>query len=237
VSSSKNGHVKNRILASLSREEYERLAPHLEEVSLSIGTILYDFDEPITHVYFPNNDTLGSLLSTTERDTPIEIGVTGSEGVLGFSALMGLDRTPHRVLIQIPGTALKIKTAAIRREFKQGGRLHDLALRYIHAIFTQASQTAVCNRLHPVEARLARWLLTVRERVEADQFPITHEFLARMLGANRATVSLTAATIAQAGYISYKRGKLSVLDREGLEDVSCECYRIVKKRYEDILKY
>jgi CRP-like cAMP-binding protein len=237
VSRNRNRQIKNSILASVSREEYERLAPHLEEVSLSLGTILFDFDDPITHVYFPNNDTLGSLLSTTERDTPIEIGVTGSEGLLGFSALMGLERTPHRVLIQIPGTALKIKTAAIRREFKQGGRLHDLVLRYTHAIFTQASQTAVCNRLHPVEARLARWLLTVRERVETDQFPITHDFMARMLGANRATVSLTAATIQQAGYISYKRGKLTVLDREGLEDVSCECYGIVKKRYEEILKF
>ena len=232
----RNGNIKNRILASLSREEYDRLAPHLQEVSLSLGEILYDFDEPITHVYFPNNDTLGSLLSTTENDTGIEIGVTGSEGVLGFSALMGLERTPHRILIQIPGTAWNIKTPVIRKEFRQGGRLHDMVLKYVHAIFTQASQTAVCNRLHPVEARLARWLLTVRERVEADQFPITHDFMARMLGANRATVSLTAATIQQAGYISYKRGKLTVLDQEGLEDVACECYGIVKKRYEEILR-
>jgi CRP-like cAMP-binding protein len=232
-----NGNIKNRILSALSREEYERLAPHLEEVPLSLGLILYDFDAPITHIYFPNNDTLGSLLSTTERDSAIEIGVTGSEGVLGFSALMGLDRTPHRVLVQIPGTAWKIKTSVIRKEFKQGGRLHDLILRYVHAIFTQASQTAVCNRLHPVEARLARWLLTVRERVETAEFPITHDFMARMLGANRATVSLTAATIQQAGFITYKRGKLTILNQEGLEDVACECYGIVKKRYEDILKF
>jgi CRP-like cAMP-binding protein len=237
VSKNRTSPIKNRILAALPREEYERLVPHLQEVSLAIGTILYDFDDAISHVYFPNNDTIGSLLSTTERDTAIEIGVTGSEGVLGFSILMGVETTPHRVLIQIPGTALKIKSGVIRREFRQGGRLHDLVLKYVHALFTQASQTAVCNRLHPVEARLARWLLAVRERVEADQFPITHDFMARMLGANRATVSLTAATIQQAGYIRYTRGKLTILDVEGLEDVSCECYRIVKKRYEDILKY
>jgi CRP-like cAMP-binding protein len=227
----------NQILAALSSDEYERLSPHLQEVQLSIGTILYDFDDRITHVYFPNNDTIGSLLSATEHDTAVEIGVTGSEGVLGFSVLMGLETTPHRVLIQIPGTALKVKSRVIREEFKRGGRFHDLVLRYVHALFTQASQTAVCNRLHPVEARLARWLLTVRDRVEADQFPITHDFMARMLGANRATVSLTAAIIQQAGYIRYTRGKLNVLDAEGLEDVSCECYGIVKKRYEDILKY
>lgn len=237
MSNNRDSQIKNRILAALSREEYERLAPHLHEVSLAIGTLLYDFDDPISHVYFPNNDTIGSLLSTTERGTAVEIGVTGNEGVLGFSVLMGLETTPHRVLIQIPGTALKIKSGVIRKEFKQGGRFHDLVLRYVHALFTQASQTAVCNRLHTVEARLARWLLTVRERVDADQFPITHDFMARMLGANRATVSLTAATIQRAGYISYTRGRLTVLDIEGLEDVSCECYHVVKKRYDEILNY
>jgi len=237
VSNKRTSQIKNRILAALPREEYERVAPHLQEVSLSIGTILYDFDDPITHVYFPNDDTVGSLLSATERDTAVEIGVTGNEGMLGFSVLMGLEATPHRVLIQIPGTALKVKSSVIRREFKQGGRFHDLVLRYVHALFTQASQTAVCNRLHPVEGRLARWLLTVRDRVKADEFPITHDFMARMLGANRATGSLTAAAIQQAGYIRYARGKLNVLDAEGLGDVSCECYGIVKKRYEDILKY
>lgn len=237
MSKSRNGQIKNRILAALSREEYGRLAPHLRETSLSIGTILYDFDEPISDVYFPNSDTLGSLLSSTEHDTAIEIGVTGSEGLLGFSVLMGVETTPHQVLIQIPGTALKIKASAIRKEFKQGGRLHDSVLKFTHALFTQASQTALCNRLHSVEERLARWLLTVHDRVEADQFPLTHEFLARMLGANRATVSLTAATIQQAGYIRYTRGKLTVLDREGLEDTACDCYRIVKKRYEAILDY
>ena len=236
---SKNGHTQteNRILAALPRAEYERLAPHLQEVSLPLGTILYDYDEALTHVYFPNNDTLGSLLSTTDHDTSIEVGVTGGEGVLGFSVLMGLDATPHRILIQIPGSALKIKSSVIRQEFKQGGRLQDLVLRYTHALLTQVSQTALCNRLHSVEARLARWLLTVHDRVKADQFPLTHDFLARMLGANRATVSLTAATIQQAGFIRYSRGKLSVLDREGLEDAACECYGIVKKRYAEILNF
>ena len=130
-----------------------------------------------------------------------------------------------------------MKARALQTEFALGSQFQRLLLRYTQALITQISQTAVCNRLHPVEARLARWLLTVRERVEADQFPITHDFMARMLGANRATVSLTAATIQQAGYIRYTRGKLTVLDVEGLEDVSCECYRIVKQRYEDILKY
>lgn len=237
VSKSRNAQIKNRILAALSQEEYERLAPHLQETPLSIGTILYDFDEPITHVYFPNNDTLGSLLTSTEHGPAIEIGVTGSEGLLGFSVLMGLDVTPHQVLIQVPGTALKIKSSVLRREFKGGGRLHDSVLRFTHALFTQASQTALCNRLHSVEERLARWLLTVHDRIETDQFPLTHDFMARMLGANRATVSLTAATIQQAGYIRYTRGKLTILNREGLEDTSCDCYRIVKKRYEDILNY
>lgn len=237
VSKNRNGQIKNRILAGLTHEEYERLAPHLQETSLSLGTILYDFDEPITHVYFPNNDTLGSLLTGTEHDAAIEIGVTGSEGLLGFCVLLGIETTPHRVLIQIPGTALKIKAAVLRREFRQGGRLHDSVLKFTHALFTQASQTALCNRLHSVEGRLARWLLTVHDRVESDQFPLTHDFMARMLGANRSSVSLTAATIQQAGYIRYSRGKLTVLDREGLEDTSCDCYRIVKKRYEDILNY
>jgi CRP-like cAMP-binding protein len=237
VSKSRNSQIKNRILAALSQEEYERLAPHLQETSLSIGSILYDFDEPITHVHFPNNDTLGSLLSTTELGPPIEIGVTGSEGLLGFSVLMGLETSPHQVLVQVPGTALKIKSAALRREFKGGGRLHDSVLRFTHALFTQASQTALCNRLHSVEERLARWLLTVHDRIESDEFPLTHDFMARMLGANRATVSLTAATIQQAGYIRYTRGKLTILDREGLEDTSCDCYGIVKKRYETILTY
>src|ERR671921_1771722 len=122
VSKNRSSQIKNRILAALPPDEYERLAPQLQEVQLAIGTILYDFDDPVTHVYFPNDDTIGSLLSTTERDTAVEIGVTGSEGALGFSVLMGLETTPHRVLIQIPGTALKIKAAAVRREFKRGGR-------------------------------------------------------------------------------------------------------------------
>jgi CRP-like cAMP-binding protein len=227
---------QNRLLAALPHEEYERLAPHLQTVSFEQGQSLYDPNEPIEYAYFPLSGVT-SMLVTTRAGASIEVGLVGREGFIGFQPLLGVTSAPNGAITQIPGFSLKIKSETLKEAFDRGGPLQAILHRHIQSQIVQMAQGAACNRLHEMNERLARWLLMMHDRAESDKLPLTHEFLSQMLGANRATVSLTAATIQQAGYIRYTRGKLTVRDVEGLEDVSCECYRIVKTRYEDILKY
>jgi CRP-like cAMP-binding protein len=172
-----------------------------------------------------------SLLCTSQDANAVEVAVTGWEGFVGFAPLMGGDSSPHQVISQIPGAALRIKASALHEVFHDGQQVRTLLLRYVQAVFGQISQTALCNRIHSVEERLGRWVLVSRDRTENHQLPLTHEFLARMLGVNRSTVSLTAATLQKAGLIRYSRGKFTVLDRERLQEVACDCYSIVREQY------
>jgi CRP-like cAMP-binding protein len=176
-----------------------------------------------------------SLLSGAEDGSTVEIGVTGMEGFAGISAILGSSVSSHRVLVQLSGSATRIKASLARRMFAESEDLRNLMLRYVHTMLAQISLTALCNRMHTVEERLARWVLVTSDRVyDHGELPLTHEFLARMLGVNRSTLSLTASMFQQARFISYRRGKLKVVDREGLEGVACSCYASAKEYLDDL---
>jgi CRP-like cAMP-binding protein len=222
---------KNRILAALSPEDYERLAPHLEQVEMPHGRILYKANDIIEHVYFPTNSMI-SLLSQTSDGSSVEVGLTGFEGMTGLSVVLGVERSPHIAMVQIHDGAMRLKTAVLREEFKRGGRLQAVLLRFTQSLMLQISQVAACNRLHMVEERLARWLLMSHDRCICDDLPLTQEFISLMLGVRRAGVTTAAIALHAEGYINYKRGHISITDREGLETFSCDCYRIIKAEFD-----
>jgi CRP-like cAMP-binding protein len=223
--------TKNIILNSLSREEYQRLLPHLEPVELALSQILYQADEPIDYVYFLNSAMVSVIANTSEGQTA-EVGIIGFEGMAGIDVLMGSDSTLNDHIVQHPDGALRVKTAIIREEFKRGGALHDSLLRFFRLMLIQVGQTALCNRLHTIEERLGRWFLLCSDRAGTNKLQLTQEFLSIMLGANRATVTMAAIALQSAGYIKYRRGHITVIDNEGLEDFSCDCYRTVKREYD-----
>jgi CRP-like cAMP-binding protein len=227
--------TKNHILNALPDEDYHRLHQHLEEVQLTLGQVLYRPDELIKYVYFPD-DSMNSVVATTPDGQCAEVGVIGREGICGVDVLMGVDSTSNENIIQIPDGALRIKTETIRAEFKRGGAFQDLALLYIHALMMQISQTALCNRLHSLEQRLARWLLMSHDRAKGDELTLTQEFLSIMLGVNRPTVSNAAVLLQGGGFIKYSRGRITISDREGLEDFACDCYDVVKPEYDRLAK-
>jgi CRP-like cAMP-binding protein len=227
--------VQNRILASLPVEEYERLAPHVKFCSFEQGDSIYEPDELIVQAYFPLGG-MASVLTTMQDGASVEVGVVGKEGFLGFPPLIGIDSAPTNTISQIPGEALKIDAGVLKREFDRGGKLQVVLYRYLHAQVAQLSQIAACNRLHDVNERMARWLLMTHDRVGEDHLHLTHQFLSQMLGANRATVSLTAGIFQQAGLIRYSRGSVTVLDRSGLETAACECYGVMKTELDRALQ-
>jgi CRP-like cAMP-binding protein len=219
---------RNRLLAALPRKEYEKLAPHTEKVSFEQGEVLYESNEPIEYIHFPLSGVI-SMLVATSTGASVEISLVGREGFVGFQPLLGVESAPNRAISQIPGYALRIRSEVLKKEFDRGGSLQSLLHRQIQSQVVQMSQGAACNRLHEVNERLARWLLMMHDRAESDKLPLTHEFLSQMLGANRATVSLAAGVFQQASLIRYARGTITILNREGLEEIACECYRIVKE--------
>jgi len=222
--------TNNRILDALPDEDYFRLEPLLENIKLPLSQVLYKSDEIIKYVYFPIN-AMASVVAMTFDGECAEVGVIGREGMVGIDVLLGVDSSTKEVLIQLSDGAFRIKTEEIRKEFKKAGALHDLTLRFVHCFIEQISQTALCNRLHSLEERLARWLLMCHDRAENDDLSLTQEFLSIMLGTNRPSVTIAAINLQSAGFIKYSRGKIAVIDREGLEDFSCACYRTVQEVY------
>jgi CRP-like cAMP-binding protein len=222
--------IKNRILAALSPDEYERLSPHFDYVELPHGQVLIASDEPIRDVYFPN-DALISLVTQLINGSTVEACVAGREGMAGLPVVLGVDSTPTQSVVQIPGTAIKIKAKVVRDAFGRGGQLQSRILRYTHALFIGVSQNAACNAQHRIEARLARWLLTSSDAVEADELPLTQEFIATMMGVRRAGVTCAALILREEGLIHYNRGYIRLIKREGLEAVACECYRVIKEQF------
>lgn len=220
----------NRILRALPVEEYERLSAYLEPVSMSLGEILCHPDEPITHVYFPNHGTV-SLVSNFEDGTSVEVGMVGNEGMFGVCVFLGSISTPLLAQVQLPGQGLRMRADVLQREFKKGGLLQDLLLRYTQAFITQIAQTAACNRAHPIEGRLSKWLLMCEDRANSTQLELTHELIAMMLGVRRAGVTVAAGDLRSRGFIDYRRGHVIIRDRPGLESVTCECYPMVKKEF------
>jgi CRP-like cAMP-binding protein len=229
-----NGAMQNRLLAALPKKDYRQLKVDVENVSLSLNQSLYEPGQLISHVYFPL-DCMISLISSSGEESMIEIGVIGNEGIVGAAAFLGGMRTNNRAIVQIAGSAARMSAKKLNEEFARGGALQSALLRYTQALMAQISQTPVCNRIHSLEERLARWLLMTHDRAQANEFPLTQEFIAYMLGARRPSISDTASRFQNKGLISYVRGKVHVLDRPGIESVACPCYRIVKEEFNRLL--
>jgi CRP-like cAMP-binding protein len=225
--------TENRLLDALSREERERLAPSLEEVSLTLSEILFKPEDEIAYAYCPTTSIV-SLLTDLADGSGMEVGLVGREGLIGVSVILGGSETKVAT-VQAEGSALKIRADALREEFRRGGTLQNGSLRYTHALMTQISQSVVCNARHPLPGRLARWLLMYHDRIGRDDFSLTHEFMANMLGVRRAGVSEVANELQRMGFISYRRGYVRIIDRKGMEEFACECYPVVKEKYDDFL--
>jgi PAS domain S-box-containing protein len=219
--------IANSLLAALPSKDYQGLLACLEPVTLTYGEVLYEPGEPIRNVYFPG-DSLVALLTTVEGHEALEVGLVGREGMVGISLALGMDVASVRALVQGTGTAMRMDAARFRKEFRKSLPLQGELYRYAHAKLVQARQNAACNRFHGVEERLARSLLMTRDRVGSDEFLLTQEFLADMLGVRRVGVSQAACALQQRKLITYSRGRIRILDRKGLKAASCGCYEAVK---------
>jgi CRP-like cAMP-binding protein len=217
----------NRLLAALPRRDYRRMLAELEPVDLIHGEVLHQPGTRVRHVYFPGSAQV-SLLVVLDGSGALEVGLVGREGMVGMSLALGVERSPIRALVQGGGTALRMRAGAFREALARGPALQREVRRYACAKLAQARQTAACNRFHVVEARLAGWLLMTRDRVRSDDFHLTHEFLAGMLGVRRAGVSTAAANLQRDRLIRYRRGHIRILDGPGLAAASCGCYATVR---------
>lgn len=195
---------------------------------------IYQPNEPFRHVYFPET-AVGSILTVLDDATEIEVATIGQEGVLGLPVILGARTSPGKAFWQVPGKTWRLDASVLRAEMKNGGAVAAALHIYIQAFFTQLAQAATCNRVHKIDQRCARWLLMTHDRVEGDNFPLTQEFLAQMLGVRRTGVPEVAGRLQEAGLIEYRRGRITVLNREGLEKASCECYRIVRAEFDRLL--
>jgi CRP-like cAMP-binding protein len=227
---------QNHLLDALPKADFDRLAPHLELVPMQLGEVLYESGDKLRHVYFPTT-TIISLLYVMEDGASAEIAVVGNEGILGISLFMGGDTTPSRAIVQSAGHAFRLKAELLKDEFGRFGPTMHLLLRYTQALITQMAQTAVCNRHHSVDQQLCRWLLLSLDRLASSELSMTQELIANMLGVRREGVTEAAGKLQDAGLIRYGRGKITVLDRPGLEARSCECYQVVKAEFDRLLPY
>jgi CRP-like cAMP-binding protein len=224
----------NRLLAALPQVDYERIMAHLHPVSLTIKQLLYEPEAPIDHVYFPLNSIVSEIVRMKNGDA-VEVATVGNEGVVGIPALLGLDRTPLFTFTQIAGNALRIRTDDMKDEMERGGSVLKIVLRYTEALFIQVAMGSACSRLHLVPQRCARWILMTHDRVGQDEFTLTQEFLCQMLGVRRATVSEAASALQEDDIIRYSRGKMSIVNRAKLEELSCECYGVIQSAYRKLL--
>ena len=232
--SSKNDPTQNNLLAALLDVEYARLSPHLELVPLKLGDVLYESGGKLQHFYFPTTSII-SMHYLLENGGSSEIAGVGNEGVLGVSLFMGGNTTPSRAIVQTGGFGYRMPIAVLMEEFNRAGPVMRLLLRYTQALLTQMAQTAVCNRHHSVEQQLCRWLLLTLDRLPSNDLTMTQELIANMLGVRREGVTEAAGRLQGYGYISYRRGHITVLDRKGLEADVCECYAVVKKEFTRLL--
>ena len=224
--------LSNRILKRLGSEELNRLQLALEPVSLSFKEPLYEQGRPVEYLYFPDGGVV-SLVTELEQGQVIETGTVGREGMVGLPAFFGAPTAPWRALCQIPGHAYRIRAEELKAHLNSGRALGGVIMRYANALMAMLAQSAACNRAHSLEERMCRWLLITRDRVDADEFPLTQEFLGQMLGVRRPTVSLAGGVLQKAGLIKYTRGRITILDRAALESASCECYAFVKQQFDD----
>jgi CRP-like cAMP-binding protein len=222
--------VLNHVLAALPRKDYRKLLPVLESVKLAFGEVLYEPHAQIRHVYFPN-DCLVSMLTTVDNGRAAEVGLIGSEGMIGIPVVLGIAASPFRAVVQGGGTAMRMKIADFRRNFSESAALRRELFVFTHLLMVQIAQTAACNRFHVVAQRMARWLLMTRDRVNSNEFRITQEFLALMLGVRRVGVSVAGRRLQERKLIGYHRGTITILDHGGLVAAACGCYKTVKDIY------
>lgn len=224
-------HFKNRILSSLPESDLNRISRLLTPITLEQYKTL--FDGEIDHCYFVE-EGIASVVVTVEQGTTVEVGIVGIDGVVGLPILLGSPRTPGRTFVQIAGSGFRIGSKDLKAEFERNGPLREHLQRYMLGFFVQTAQTAACNRLHTIEERLARWLLSCRDRMETNELRLTHEFLGQMLGAPRTTVTMAAGILQKAGMIDYARGVVVINDRPMLEESACECYAIVRDEFQKL---
>jgi CRP-like cAMP-binding protein len=228
------GPIENRILARLPADEIARLAPYLEPTPLDFKQVLYGAGDPIRHVYLPVSGVV-CWLSAIDDGNTVEVATIGSEGMVGLHVLLGGNTSTVKVMVQVPGQALRIKSEDFREVTQNSVTLVRLLYRYLDAFLTQVTRSVGCNTFHSVEKRCCRWLLMTHDRVRSNRFPLTHELLAQMLGVRRASITVAASNLQKAGLIRYVHGKIDVLDRAGLEAAACSCYRAVKNEYDRLL--
>jgi len=224
----------NHILDALPDEERERLFPHLSFVSMPLGKVLYESGESLKHIYFPT-DSIVSLLYVMKDGASAEIAVVGNEGAIGVALFMGGETTPSRAIVQSAGSAFRLEGKRLKTEFSRHGQMLHVLLRYTQSLITQMAQTAVCNRHHSVNQQLCRWLLLSLDRLRSNELKMTQELIANMLGVRREGVTAAAGELQKAGVIRYSRGRITVLDRAKLEQLSCECYSVVKRESDRLL--
>ena len=223
--------VRNRILAGLSRKEYARILPDLARVTLNSGQVLYEPGSVMPSAYFLETAT-ASILSLAEDGTSIEVSKVGDEGVIGVPIVLRSHGLPYKIIVQESGIAWRMKADVLRKEFDRCGPLHTLVLHYVHALIVVLSQSGACNRFHTIRQRFCRWVLTSQDRAGSSEIKSTQEFLSQMLGVNRGSASQAASALQRAGLISYRRGRITILNRSGLEAAACECYSIVKGEFD-----
>ena len=226
--------TENHLLAALPDAEWQRWLPQLERVEMPLGQVLYESGGTLSHVYFPTT-AIVSLLYVMENGASAEIAVVGNEGIVGISLFMGGDSTSSRAVVQSAGLGFRLKAQIMKDDFNRAGPVLHLLLRYTQALITQMAQTAVCNRHHSLDQQLCRWLLLSLDRLQGNELVMTQELIANMLGVRREGVTEGALKLQHAGLIRYARGHISVLDRDGLQQRSCECYAVVKKEYDRLL--
>jgi CRP-like cAMP-binding protein len=221
----------NRLLNNLPQVEREHLLPHAKYIQLARGEILYDLGESIRHIFFPVSGIV-SLLSTTSEGNAIEIGWVGNEGMIGMPLVLRGSVMPYQTVVQVAGEALRFDAETFKKELTPGGQLEDRLLRYANSLLAKISLAAVCNHFHGTEARLARWLLNICDQVNTDTLLLTQEVISNALGISRTGVTKAANSLADAGLIRYRRGKITIVDCDGLEKRTCECYRLLKEEYD-----
>jgi CRP-like cAMP-binding protein len=229
-----NRSSENRLLFSLPVDERNRLLPHLEPVTFALGEVICEPTGQLNYAYFPTTSVV-SFLYTMADGATAEMGLVGNDGVVGVALILGGKTTPNRAVVQIAGCAVRMRANLLTQEFARGGPFQLSLLCYTQALITQISQTAVCNRLHPIIERLSRWLLLCHDRAESDELLLTQEFLANMLGGRRESVTVAAGHLQDAGLIRYARGHIRIIDRKRLEARACECYQVVQSQCRRLL--
>ena len=224
----------NRVLAALPKAAYKRIMPQMERVLLENRQLAYDVDKPIQYVYFPLTGVF-SLVTFMGDGEGVEVATIGNEGMVGLPLFLGVDRTSGKAFTQVPGDSLRMTTTAFKEQVRRQKRLTQTIQLYTQALMVQISQGMACNGRHSMRQRCARWLLMTHDRVGAETFPLSQEFLALMLGVRRAGVNKVATDLKQAGLIQYSRGMIRILNRKELEDTSCECYQVIKKEFDRLL--